>query len=523
MPKDKKNRLTIYLIRQGFERVESIMNLDNRNVSEHAFENNVRLYICKNPDKPPKWIRGFFGNQLNPQDWLTSSIGAVLIVPINVDDNSNRLFALTFGYGGTWLTNGAVERRFGLKCVLNSIGSNSFRQIRKTLVSGNARKSSEQMPRKAAASEFSLDYEQDLLESVTAVGNPGSPLEGSITGADSLTVSTSTKLNEITDFLRDVFSIYQSDVYKEHFSWIDHIAPVKDKNLISQLEECAVNALNSNDESVWFAVPIVIDWETIAGFRYTRQGKTFDDISTEDVLEALKSPLTDFEQLKRKKVLAIDSTANEVRESWPASRCLYGEIQLENEQYCITDGLWYKVDKSYSDAINRDYAATNISDIAFPDYEKNHDGEQGYNKELADSSNTFLLMDRKNIPYGGGRSQIELCDVLSLDGKFIHVKRYGGSSVMSHLFNQGLVSMDLVKSEPSFVEKANQSIAKKDPSGTFSISGDNATEVVYGIVTSDDADLPNIPFFSKVAFHHVKKRLKTMGVSVSIGSIHEAN
>lgn len=523
MPKVKKNKLTIYLIRQGFDSIESIVNLDNKNVSEHTFEGVGRLYICRSPNKSPKWIHGFFGDQLNPQDWRISSISAVLIVSIDVNDNSNRLFALTFGYGRTWLANEAVERRFGLKCVLNSIGANSLRQIRKTLVSGNARKSSEQMPRKAAASEFSLDYEQDLLESVTAVGNSGSPLEGSITGADSLTVSTSVKLNKITDFLRDVFSIYQSNTYKEHFSWIDHIAPVKDKNLISRLEECAVKALLSGDKSVWFAVPVVIEWETIIGFRYTPQGETFDDILTEDVLGALKSSLVEFEQLKQKRVLVIDSTTNEVRESWPVSRCLYGEIQLESEEYCITDGRWYKVDNTYSDTINRDYETTKISDIVFPDYTKNHNGEKDYNKELADSSNTLLLMDRENIPYGGGRSRIELCDVLSSDGKLIHVKRYGGSSVMSHLFNQGLISMDLIKSEPSFVEKANQSIAQKDPQGAFAISDNSTTEVVYGIVTSDNSDLPNIPFFSKVAFHHVKKRLKTMGVAVSIGAIHEAN
>lgn len=92
---------------------------------------------------------------------------------------------------------------------------------------------------------------------------------------------------------------------------------------------------------------------------------------------------------------------------------------------------------------------------------------------------------------------------------------------MSHLFNQGLISMDLIKSEPSFVEKANQKIARIDCSGVFSISDSSVSEVVYGIVTSDCARLPNIPFFSKVAFHHVKRRLKAMGVKVSIGGIRD--
>ncbi len=49
-------------------------------------------------------------------------------------------------------------------------------------------------------------------------------------------------------------------------------------------------------------------------------------------------------------------------------------------------------------------------------------------------------MDKKNIPYGGGYSRIEFCDLFSKSKQMIHVKRYGGSSVLSHLFNQGLVS-----------------------------------------------------------------------------------
>ena len=521
MSRQKKNKLTIYLIRLGFEDAESVLNLGNKDTRSFDFGSCGKLCIFRSPEKPPKWITGFFGDRIDSRDWLTSNASAVLVIPVIVGNGSRRLFALTFGYAGAWLKNEAIERRFGLKCVLNCVSSDSLRQIRKTLISGNARKTSEQMPRKAKVSEFSLDYEQDLLESVTAVGGSGTLLEGPITGSDSLAVSSSVKLEDIQDYLGEIYSIYQSDAYKENFSWIDHVAPVKDKGLISRLEGCAVEALCSGDESVWFAVPTVIDWETTAGFRFTPHGETFDDILVEDVLRALRAPLSDFAQLKNKKIYVVDSTNDEVRDRWLASRCLYGEVQLEGEQYCVTDGSWYKVDKTYSDEIKHDYDATAISDVVFPDYLNEYGGEGGYNTALADSSGGFLLMDNNNISFGGGRSQIELCDVLSSDGKLIHVKRYGGSSVMSHLFNQGLISMDLIKSEPSFVEKANQKIACIDCSGAFSISESSVSEVVYGIVTSDCARLPNIPFFSKVAFHHVKRRLKAMGVKVSIGGIRD--
>lgn len=47
----------------------------------------------------------------------------------------------------------------------------------------------------------------------------------------------------------------------------------------------------------------------------------------------------------------------------------------------------------------------------------------------------MICMDRKDIYYGGGSSQIELCDILAADGKYIHIKPDSGSATLSHLFN----------------------------------------------------------------------------------------
>ena len=52
----------------------------------------------------------------------------------------------------------------------------------------------------------------------------------------------------------------------------------------------------------------------------------------------------------------------------------------------------------------------------------------------------YCLMDRRNVYQGG--SPIEFCDIYSRDKQFIHVKKYNGSSVLSHLFFQGYVSAE---------------------------------------------------------------------------------
>src|SRR5271155_961430 len=68
----------------------------------------------------------------------------------------------------------------------------------------------------------------------------------------------------------------------------------------------------------------------------------------------------------------------------------------------------------------------------------------------------FAYMDRKEVMIGGSRSRVEFCDLFSKAKDIVHVKRYGGSSVLSHLFNQAIVSADCFLNEPSFRADVNK-------------------------------------------------------------------
>ena len=60
-----------------------------------------------------------------------------------------------------------------------------------------------------------------------------------------------------------------------------------------------------------------------------------------------------------------------------------------------------------------------------------------------------------------GRSKVELCDTLTDKKELIHTKQGASSSLLSHLFNQGLISAELIKSDLQFCEKANEEIKKQ--------------------------------------------------------------
>jgi uncharacterized protein (TIGR04141 family) len=52
-----------------------------------------------------------------------------------------------------------------------------------------------------------------------------------------------------------------------------------------------------------------------------------------------------------------------------------------------------------------------------------------------------------NIRHGGGHSQIEFCDLYSIDRDMVHIKPCFGSGVLSHLISQAAVSGQSFKSD----------------------------------------------------------------------------
>lgn len=162
-----------------------------------------------------------------------------------------------------------------------------------------------------------------------------------------------------------------------------------------------------------------------------------------------------------------------------------------------------------------------VSSFEFPPYEKDEQGEGAYNERVCnEDSDSRILMDQRFIMHGGANSKFELCDILVRDGLFIHVKRYSGSATLSHLFNQGLTTAELVRSDSSFLKKVNERIVEVQGEGReYKITSSQPDEVVFGIITKDTQELPEIPFFSKITFCAVKRHLEMMNIKVTIAAI----
>jgi uncharacterized protein (TIGR04141 family) len=130
-------------------------------------------------------------------------------------------------------------------------------------------------------------------------------------------------------------------------------------------------------------------------------------------------------------------------------------------------------------------------------------------------------MDGKNIQYGGGPSKIEFCDLYTQDGKLIHLKRYSGSSALSHLFNQGMNSAKVMKSDLDFVQKVNEELPASHRLPIEQPINPRDYEVVFGIISATAEDLPDkLPFFSKISLMRAMEDIqRVMGYSASFAGI----
>ena len=515
----KKNKLSIYLIKEQFADTDDKILKDSRIVLAEL-EDIGTVYYVPSAVIVPKWLEDFYCGKIINDRIYTSNVRAVLITRVNIEEDIVKTFAITMGYGKNLLENDAVENDFGIKVVLNSISNKNLRKINKTNIGGNHKTSSEQLPLASEINEFGFDIENDLISAITGLSNDKSIAEGMMSGSDMLSLTAKVDITNLKSFLEIVYKKYCSTEYKEDFGWIDHIKKIKDIRLISKLEQKAVELIKEKSPNIWMAVPDVIEWEHIKGFKYTKEDLE-DDIDISKVVESFSKEFTDFNQLKSKSIIAISNDDGESQyKAWKAHKCLVGEVEVDEKAYCINNGYWYCVDKDFVNSVNDEYNTIPISDMMFMDCPAGNIKENQYTTEFVKTKPDYMIsMDQKNVSHGGGHSKIELCDILTSDGKYIHIKPYSGSATLSHLFNQSVVSAELVISDKEFVRKANEKIKEVTDRDEFLIKDGQHPNVILAIISEKDVDRPNIPFFSKVALRHTKRRLMAYNCNLEIKTI----
>jgi len=512
------NALTIYLGRPNLRPEDLIP--DSSSVPVYPLhigeDTQANLYVQPSAEKPPDWA-GLFAGHIDPSVFgKNRSTGAVLLAK-----RDSGCFALTFGTGRFLIDTDKCEDRFGLKVTLNCIGEGTVRSIEKHSLDVLLRHTREQASRDATPREFGFDVEQDLLRAVTGKPTDTSSFGQRMSGADSLHITLPFRLAELPDLLNSIHAKFIDTNYRTKYPWIDQIAEVRNPALEAKLDDLLMRGLAAGDlDRVWMAVPQIISWTEVRGFRFPTRKRSpeYEDIHIEHFL---KTPGYTKEEnaaaIKQRRVVAIDHDGRD-RYQWSAFRCTYAELEHEDRSYLLTGGKWYEVESDFVKETNKAFERIPNCEITFPAF---HDGSEAayLARVCADDNKRFALMDQKDIFIAKGQSPIEFCDLFTSDGDIVHVKRYGQSSVLSHLFAQGLISGECFRGDKNFRAQVNKLLPK---SHTLTCINDGPKpgqfRVVYAVI-SDREGVLQIPFFSRLNVKNAAKRLEMYGFRVAKAKI----
>lgn len=467
------------------------------------------LYVQRSVVGIPKWTRLFKG-VIDPKavGLRTASSAAVLLAELG-----KRILVLAFGHGRHLLQPGALEEHFGLHATLNAIDRERVRVIDRKRFDALARQTREQASREVPIINFGLDMEQDLIRSLS--GPPSDQSLGKrVSGRDSLAVSVPTTLPGLRSLLDKYLALGLDDAYKESFPEVGNIVEIERRDKQDELNDSLVERIRAEEvDRIWLVIPDILDWTDIQ-FSYSNfpEAPEYGDIHLASYLEyAGGATEISLSALKRHHVYCTSVSTDSLVRSWPVFRCIYAEVDTKDGTYLLDDGHWFKVDQGLVATVNAAVASVPKSSLALPPYQQG-EREDEYNKRFADSNPAGLaLLDKQNIVYGGGKSQIEFCDVYSTDKVMVHVKRYGGSSVLSHLFAQGILSATLFVGDETFRAALNQRLPKshrlKNPAQRPITS---EFEVAFAIASRSPEELV-LPFFSRVTLRNAYRQLRNLG------------
>lgn len=507
------------------------------NVNTYPLDNQYglegSLFVKIPEEKQPKWRVFAESITRSTLDELANrSSSAVLIIKTEA-----ITMAFTFGYGRFLIDTQYFVHDFGIKTALNTLNHDSLRSIDLFTLDDQAVQKKSQASRESGLGVFGIDISKDILRAVTGSPKPGVGLKN-ISGGDSVySFGVELEVGEIADLVVLLSEYYNNESYKDEFSWVDNIRKIKEKSEVDSLDSRLVDKLREKSPDVTIALPEILQWDTIAGFSFTRSKNIVKPtVETTDYLNNLDTDSLTVESIKRDRVFVHDVHENETE--FQIYKSIYFEQREENKSYIFFSGVWYEIDNNFMTRVNDVLAQIQISSLAFPSVhiwtesidgkEKDKIESEGDYNERVKNNYPYHLLDKKLIKSNRTTTSIELCDLLTDSKQFIHVKhRKGGSAGLSHLFAQGNVSAEILLGDKEFRKAARKvlrkvSIGLQDivPLDNFKSDG---VEIVFLILGEDSETLKaNLPFFSKVNLSKTFESLSQRGFSVTIAGAAKA-
>lgn len=516
----KSRSFSIYLLKEGYDATNALREdhaLDP-DIGAQALPEGATLFVLDSDPRPP-WWKSYFNVEKN----LTQvNKGALVFLPVG-----GRCFALSFGHVAHNLIDSSYEYDFGLRVTLNSLDPHKLKST-DTLDPGAAKRQRTQLPIESELTLFDFDRDSTILRSLTGkVRDEHKELFRHATGGSNLRISTDIEADGLAALCEKLLALYQSEDFKTAFPDIQNIMPVRDPAQIEALNGQLLAAFRARDPDLNITVPEIINYSdnlyvTFAG---AGRGLVYDDVYIGRYFEYLDEHGIDVnamgvDELRRHVLILTDEDGNS-RDRYSIFKSLVFDTVLESahgETFHLCEGNWYRIDDTYIARLST-YLDPLCADSDLPPYDHPSEGE--YNAAVAAGDASIACLDTKNIS-PDGQSAVEPCDLLAVrDGvvAFYHVKVSTLSAQLSHLFNQGVNAIELMRLEPQAVDKLEaliqEALADGEADAMVALVRDRKYRIVFGIVTRKDpaGRSLNLPLFSRISLMRGMKALQLMDVS----------
>lgn len=526
----KSRQISIYLLKEDI----TMCNIRNKVLKESpeleemptpALSVEAKLYIADPPPTPP-WWKDYL--KINDEDLRQSMKGAILFLHVE-----ERIFAITFGNMYHKLSDNSFVYDFGLLVTMATVDSNALKGTDVVLPT-NAIRQRIQVPKDTDLAHFNCDWSTTVIKKIIGkIQDVNSDLGSNMTGTNNVRITTKKSCSELPELCKNLYEIYKDCSNKNLFPELSNIRKVNDPDILVKLDSSLVDALRSQSPEILLAIPEIADYEKIAQIKYEKRKNAtcYDNVEIETFYEYLRDKISslELEDIKTKyKIFLLDNNRDSIfKKNYSIYNSLIWDYidPKDGVQFHFCDGIWYRIEDEFLKMLENDLDPVFIP-YNLPDYQR--ETEENYNQNVANSNNKIICLDRENI---APRDKVEPCDLYTVENgqaHYIHVKIGTRSSSLSHLFNQGLVSIDLLCTEEQAQEKLRNLITEKIADNnledyTKPIGTRNA-KVIFAIATNKNPEKKSriLPLFSRISLRCVITALKLRNVEYGVTIIHDS-
>ena len=512
----KARSFSIYLLKADFASPDRALKSDHDLKEVTATDGWPTYLASRDLDSP--WWRSYFG--------ITDAVsqgfaGAVVFV-----EAGGRTFALTFGHTAHNLRDEAYEYDFGLRTTLNAVEPGEIRNTDE-LDPSTSRRRRTQLPEHADLTYFDFDGDSSVLRSLTGAIRPEyRALFSHATGASNLRVSAKQPRAELTALLKSIYEVYQQTTYTTAFPDANNIQPVRDPLILDKLNDKLLESVAGCDDALVLTIPELVSFQDDFEVSFAGVGRSelYSDVSLDGYFGyvtaggAVVAELS-LDDLRRHKLNVVD-TNQVTRATYSIYRSLVFETTLDDQTgtFHLSEGTWYRVADDYLARLT-EYLEPVFAAVQLP--ARTTASEYAYNDgQLVPHWPGSVLLDKSNTS-PKGQTAVEPCDVARVEGDDLvltHVKLGVKASDLSHLFSQGVTSVELLSGEVGARDRLKELVLQRDATFDVTPIDKRSFRVEYVIVTKKDAGLGSaaLPLFSRISLRRAHRTLTNMRVPVRV-------